>query len=358
MDHKYSTYVIIGCMVLIGIVYLISAFASEDLDQICNTNNSTLYRLGGVWICGNITSGINGINAISIWLNNSKTLYINSSYPQNINISNITSKNIINTGSNINDGNSNTGKLINIGITGGSNETGSIITLGTGNGGSSVSGVGKAGGTYTGTTGSGSNAYDFVSDDIAGNGGNYLFTTGNGGNAKFGSSIITGGKGGDYTIQTGSGGTADSGSGFKTGGSGGDYYIKTGSGGTGTTVSGTPGNFYIFEGGVIEFSFIPKRFSLVYDNSKIYFGESADASIYYDGVNMIINPKEVGSGKFKVLSGLNATEIINTQQNFSVNNIQGITGGYTILKDVDLIGLTKTYCNLNFTGGILYSSTC
>lgn len=41
---------------------------------------------------------------------------------------------------------------------------------------------------------------------------------------------------------------------------------------------------------------------LGYDNSKTYFGTGADASIYYDGTNMYVNPKEVGTGAL-VLSG-------------------------------------------------------
>jgi hypothetical protein len=32
------------------------------------------------------------------------------------------------------------------------------------------------------------------------------------------------------------------------------------------------------------------------DNQKFFFGQGLDASIYYDGTNLIINPKEVGTG--------------------------------------------------------------
>jgi len=40
------------------------------------------------------------------------------------------------------------------------------------------------------------------------------------------------------------------------------------------------------------------------DNRKLYFGSGDDASISYDGTNMVINPKEVGSGILDVLGTL------------------------------------------------------
>ena len=43
------------------------------------------------------------------------------------------------------------------------------------------------------------------------------------------------------------------------------------------------------------------------DNIPAYFGIGSDSSIYYDGTNMIFNPKEVGSGQLKVLGDLNVT---------------------------------------------------
>ena len=42
----------------------------------------------------------------------------------------------------------------------------------------------------------------------------------------------------------------------------------------------------------------------------------------------------------------------------TISGNTGITGNYTILKDANLITLVKTYCFMNFTGGILVSSTC
>ncbi|MHA1876711.1 MAG: hypothetical protein ACTSUC_09745 [Promethearchaeota archaeon] len=45
------------------------------------------------------------------------------------------------------------------------------------------------------------------------------------------------------------------------------------------------------------------------DNQKILLGEGQDASIYYDGTNMIINPAEVGSGSLKIGGSTNYAEI-------------------------------------------------
>ena len=42
------------------------------------------------------------------------------------------------------------------------------------------------------------------------------------------------------------------------------------------------------------------------DNVKTYFGTGLDASVYYDGTNLVVNPKEVGSG---IVSVLGATKI-------------------------------------------------
>jgi hypothetical protein len=72
----------------------------------------------------------------------------------------------------------------------------------------------------------------------------------------------------------------------------------------------------------------------------------------------------VGIGTINPLTNLHvngsilANGTINATIGFGVNGKSGITGNYTILKDVDLVGLTKTYCSMNFTGGILFSSTC
>ncbi len=54
------------------------------------------------------------------------------------------------------------------------------------------------------------------------------------------------------------------------------------------------------------------------DNLKLLFGGGKDASILYDGINMIINPKEVGSGAVIIPGDLNQTG-----GNATINNIYG-----------------------------------
>ena len=53
------------------------------------------------------------------------------------------------------------------------------------------------------------------------------------------------------------------------------------------------------------------------------------------------------NGSTNINGGLNVTNVINTQTNFSVNNIQGITGNYT-----------NGNCWMKFTGGILTATNC
>ena len=56
------------------------------------------------------------------------------------------------------------------------------------------------------------------------------------------------------------------------------------------------------------------------DNQKLLFGVAKDSSIYYDGSDMIFNPKEVGSGQMKVLGDLNVTGNTKIYGNVSFQN--------------------------------------
>lgn len=62
------------------------------------------------------------------------------------------------------------------------------------------------------------------------------------------------------------------------------------------------------------------------------------------------------------LTKLNTTHFVMNgtidSQNYSARGIYGLSGTYQVLKDVDLVGLTKTFCNQTFTGGILTSTNC
>ena len=54
------------------------------------------------------------------------------------------------------------------------------------------------------------------------------------------------------------------------------------------------------------------------NNNKLLFGADLNASIYYNGTNLIINPKEVGTGNVQVLGDINATSNIRTDGNIYV----------------------------------------
>ena len=75
------------------------------------------------------------------------------------------------------------------------------------------------------------------------------------------------------------------------------------------------------------------------DNRKLYFGSGDDASISYDGTNMVINPKEVGSGILDVLG---------TLQTDGYNSADG-TAGATADVATDYGGGTRT---LHFKNGL------
>jgi hypothetical protein len=62
-----------------------------------------------------------------------------------------------------------------------------------------------------------------------------------------------------------------------------------------------------------------------------------------------------GTGNFS--GNLYVTKNI-TSSGYLWNNNAGITKEIQILKDVDLVGLTKTYCNITYSGGIVTNTTC
>jgi hypothetical protein len=59
-----------------------------------------------------------------------------------------------------------------------------------------------------------------------------------------------------------------------------------------------------------------------YDNSKTYFGTGADASIYYDGTNLYVNPKEVGTGILNIRGALSGEDIRLGSAGFSIYSTQ------------------------------------
>jgi len=58
------------------------------------------------------------------------------------------------------------------------------------------------------------------------------------------------------------------------------------------------------------------------DNAKVMFGQNADASIYYDGTDLKINPKEVGTGIADILGTANAVA-------YQVGGVAGASGTFT-----------------------------
>src|SRR3989339_617319 len=67
------------------------------------------------------------------------------------------------------------------------------------------------------------------------------------------------------------------------------------------------------------------------DNAKHYFGAGNDASITYDGTNMLINPKEVGTGELRVSGNVNigSTTTANMAQVAELN-VRGTDAGILI----------------------------
>jgi hypothetical protein len=63
---------------------------------------------------------------------------------------------------------------------------------------------------------------------------------------------------------------------------------------------------------------------LLADNQKLYFGAGDDAAIYYDGTNLVVNPKEVGSGILDVLG------VLQTGGYNSSDGTAGATGTITL----------------------------
>jgi len=86
---------------------------------------------------------------------------------------------------------------------------------------------------------------------------------------------------------------------------------------------------------------------LMNDSYKALFGNDKDSSVYYDGTNFIINPKEVGSGQLKILGNTNITGNLNQiNGNATINNFYG---GMWMHIDSGLSGtFNSTYQKLAF----------
>ncbi len=74
------------------------------------------------------------------------------------------------------------------------------------------------------------------------------------------------------------------------------------------------------------------------DSSKLFFGEAQDASIYYNGVDMIIDPDVVGSGQLKVDGDLNVSGNLTIRDFGFINQL--VIGNYTLADLSDSDSLT------------------
>lgn len=71
------------------------------------------------------------------------------------------------------------------------------------------------------------------------------------------------------------------------------------------------------------------NWALKTDNQKILIGEEFDASIYYDGSNLVLDPKEVGTGYLDVKGGITADGTIAGTTITGVNVTSGVDPGHT-----------------------------
>jgi len=196
------------------------------------------------------------------------------------------------------------GSLVRATGSGGGNAVGSgTCTLATGGKGSSV-------GFYTGVGGTASNSN---TASTGGAGGDITLSGYTGGTSTAASGTIhIGGAGTPVLISAGDGGAASGGSVSNTGGDGGNFTYTAGIGGTGATANGANGKF-IWKSGATEIARFDNtagavgNFRLTLDNQKIQLGTAQDALIYYDGTNLVINPKSVGTGYLSVLGDITAT---------------------------------------------------
>lgn len=83
------------------------------------------------------------------------------------------------------------------------------------------------------------------------------------------------------------------------------------------------------------------------DNYKLFLGTSDDASIYYDGTNLVINPKEVGSGLVYVDGNVSAEGFVTRTSVYDKSKGSALDK----IKDADeLVNVDKTIMHESFFG--------
>jgi len=77
--HRFSTYFLIALLIMFVFVGIASALHSEDLDDICDGDNMSLFRWNGTWQCLNFLDGVE----INFTSNNITYVFTNFSYHAN-----------------------------------------------------------------------------------------------------------------------------------------------------------------------------------------------------------------------------------------------------------------------------------
>lgn len=77
---------------------------------------------------------------------------------------------------------------------------------------------------------------------------------------------------------------------------------------------------------------------LVADNDKVFWGAADDASAYYDGTNLVVNPKAVGSGYLSVLGDI----VSNATLSGTTAKLSSLTDGYVPYHVADATGLANS----------------
>ena len=190
-----------------------------------------------------------------------------------------------------------------------------------------------------------------ASTNTGGDSGDFLFYAQSAGGAQsaFNGNNL-GGNGGDVTFIGGEGGIAQNSLTSNTGGNAGNLLFRSGRGGIGATANGINGAIDFEIGGTtgsagtLVGTFLNDASGLLFgDNIAQIFGDSQDASIYWNGLNLIINPQLLTPGtQLQVLGDLNVTGTISN----SLSHMHGLSTEVGVVSSVD------TWYNVTFNASL------
>ena len=75
MNHKYSTYLVLIVFFVFAIWNGLAELTSDEIDDVCDENNSVLFKYNGTWGCGNLLDSY----VFNITVNNITNIYTNYS---------------------------------------------------------------------------------------------------------------------------------------------------------------------------------------------------------------------------------------------------------------------------------------